>query len=200
MPENSSADFSLVATDVDDSRLNISWLIDGDLAGEGQNFTYAADFSSAGKHNITAVVSDGRLEASRTWNVTVTNVNRPPENVSILSPANGTKLPYGAKANFTAAATDPDGDALTFTWKDTNGKALGAGRSFETKSLSKGKHVVTLEASDGNATVTASVTLSVAPPASSSTPGFPAALLLGALAAALIVARRRGMRGPPLHA
>jgi hypothetical protein len=200
IPENSTADFSVVAADVDDPRLNISWLVDGREAGTGQNFTYAADFSSAGKHNVTAVASDGKLEASRTWNVTVTNVNRPPENVSILSPANGTKIAYASKVNFTAAATDPDGDALTFTWKDTNGKALGAGRSFETKSLSRGKHVVTLEASDGTATVTASVTLSVAPPASSSTPGFPAALLLGALAAALIIARRRGRRGPPLHA
>jgi hypothetical protein len=191
--ENTSTDFSVVAADVDNpyTDLHFTWYFDGKKAATGANYTYFADFESSGSHNLTAVVDDGLDNVFRTWNLTVTNVNRPPENVSIISPANGTNLPYGAKANFTAAASDPDGDALTFTWKDTNGKVLGAGRSFETKSLSKGKHVVTLEVSDGNATASKTVTISVVPPPEQRTPGFPAVSLLAAAAVSTLVFRAR---------
>jgi hypothetical protein len=197
MSENSSADFSVVAADVDSTALRYAWYLDGEEMGSGANFTYFADFDSAGKRNLTATVSDGALNASRTWTLTVANVNRPPENVSILSPATGAKYPLGGKVDLAGAATDPDNDLLTFSWKDTNGKLLGTGRSVETKTLSKGKHVVTLEVSDGNATVSSSVTLSVVPPPEQRTPGLgPAGVILGAALAMLLGAlakrRRRG--------
>jgi len=196
LAENSSADFSVTASDVDSPHLGYSWYLDGTEVASGASYTYVAGFESSGAHNLSAEVGDGLDRTARTWNLTVTNVNRPPRDVSILSPKNGTKFPYNGKVNLTGAATDPDNDALTFTWKDTSGKLLGTGRAFETKSLSKGKHVVTLEVSDGNATVSASVTLSVSPPPQTRTPGFGvlALLVAGALLSPLARRRRGGAR------
>jgi len=196
LAENTSTRFSVTASDADSPDLEFSWFLDGNEVASGGWYIYQAGFSSAGPHNLTAEVSDGLARVSRTWNLTVTNVNRPAENVSIVSPASGTKFPLGGKVNLTGAATDPDDDPLTFSWKDTNGRLLGTGRIFETRSLTKGKHVITLEVSDGNTTVPASVTLSVVPPPEQRTPGFGifSLLLAGALTMLAVKKARRGER------
>ncbi|MBM4247987.1 MAG: tandem-95 repeat protein [Euryarchaeota archaeon] len=196
MAENSSLDLSVTVEDVDSPALSLVWLVDGVPVGNSRNITYVAGFDSAGPHNVTVRISDGEYDLERTWALSVTNVNRPPGELRILSPANGSRSVSGARVNFTGECSDPDGDPLSFTWRDTGGKVLGTGRSFETKSLSKGKHVVTLEVSDGNVTVSASVALSVTPPPSTGTPGLGPLAALAALAAAApalsaIRARRR---------
>jgi len=191
--ENTSTDFSVVAADIDNpyTDLHLAWYLDRQKIATGANYTYFADFESSGAHNLTAIVDDGLDSVSRTWNLTVTNVNRPPANLRIASPANGSKFKTGETISFSAVCSDPDNDPLTFSWKDTNGNQLGAGRSIELKTLSKGKHVVTLEVSDGNATKTASVTVSVSPPAAARTPGFGIFSFLAAGALLALHAKRR---------
>jgi len=197
--ENTSTDFSVVAMDVDNAYtdLHFTWYLDGKKTATGPNYTYFADFESSGPHNLTAFVDDGLDNIFRTWNLTVSNVNRPPVNLRIVTPGNGSKSKTGERLDFSAECSDPDNDPLTFSWRDTNGKQLGAGRSIELKTLSKGRHVVTVEASDGNATVAASVTVSVSPPLAARTPGFGIFSLLaaGALLASIAKWRRRGKRG-----
>ena len=194
MPENSSTDFSVVVNDVDSLRLVYFWFLDGLPAGSGPTFTYSADYDSAGLHGLTAIVSDGELNISRTWNVTVTNVDRPPANVTITSPADGARFKPGQNVRFSADAVDPDGGALSFSWVDSDGKPVGTGRDLAVKGLASGKHIITLEVSDGNATVSATVSLTVSPPAGSKAPGFSAAAALLAAALAIFLAtnlRRR---------
>ncbi len=199
IPENAATSFSVAVDDMDSPALNVSWLADGRQGTVGRNFTYVADFYSAGSHNVTMMASDGEYQVVQTWNLTVANVNRPPAAPGISSPANGSRFTWGERVNFSAAGTDPDNDTLTFTWKDTGGKVLSTGRAFGTKSLSKGKHVVKLEVSDGNATVTASVALSVSPPPEQGTPGFGAMALAAALLLALLPARRGRRHGGFAH-
>ena len=171
LAENTSADFTVVADDIDTRQLNTTWFLDGSPVGQGGNFTYSADFSSAGNHSLLAAVSDGEFNISAGWNLTVSNVDRPPQGVRILSPTNGTRGAYRAVVNLSGEASDPDGDQLAFTWKDTDGTIIGTGTAVGTRTLKPGKHTITLEVSDGNMTVSDSVALTVgAPPAVSKTP------------------------------
>jgi hypothetical protein len=195
LAENTSADFTVVADDIDTRQLTISWLLDGSLVGQGGNFTYSADFSSAGNHSLEAVVSDGELNISARWNLSVTNVDRPPADVRILSPANGTRLAFNAAVNLSAEGSDPDGDTLTFTWKDTDGKILGAGRSVMLKSLKSGKHTISLEVSDGTLTVSdAVVVTAAAAPAASRTPMLEPLWLLACITLVVAASRARRQR------
>jgi len=60
---------------------------------------------------VTVIVTDvGGLNDQETFTVTVGNVNRPP----VLAPIGAKTVNANAPLTFTAAATDPDGGALTF--------------------------------------------------------------------------------------
>jgi len=193
VPENSSRLFNVTASDIDTATLTIMWSLDGNVVATGPNLTYSPDFNAAGAHNITATVSDGHYNVSRSWAVTVTNVNRAPVEVRIIAPLNGSKSQEGKAVLLQASATDPDGDSLTYRWKDTGGKLLEGGASVSTKLLTKGKHVLTLEVSDGNDTTSATVTVSVSAKPKTNTPGFeaPAFMVAVAFAFALVLLAKR---------
>ncbi|MEM3042917.1 MAG: tandem-95 repeat protein [Thermoplasmata archaeon] len=188
LPENSTLEFHAVAMDADSPALQYLWFLDGAVVGEGPSFNLTPTFDSAGVHDLRIRVSDGELEAEADWRVTVLNVNRPPQNVRVLSPAEGARIQKGRKVVLRACATDPDGDALTFVWKES-GRVLGTGELLELGGFKEGRHTLTVLVSDGNSTVDASVSFAVAPPPSSSSPapGGPM-LLLAALA--LLYAKR----------
>ncbi|HKC86008.1 MAG TPA: PKD domain-containing protein, partial [Blastocatellia bacterium] len=58
----------------------------------------------------------------------------------------------GDKVALTAAASDPNGDALLFSWKSSGGRIIGQGvnTQFDTVSLNPGDYTVTIEVSDGH--------------------------------------------------
>lgn len=191
-PENTTQMFSVVALDVDSSALDHTWYLDGNETGTGPDFSFLAGFDSAGSHNLTARISDGELEASRSWELTVTDVNRPPVGVRIISPANGTTLQQGKPVIFTAEGTDPDGDNLTFSWKANGAKFLGSGRSLSVKWLSVGKHTIALEASDGGSTVITVIEVTVSAQGEARrVPGLDIMPILACIALAMLFARRR---------
>jgi hypothetical protein len=105
-----------------------------------------------GTHRVTVTVSDGRGSmASVSFDLVVANVNDLPV-VKSAAPLNGTSYEKGEEVSFTATATDADGDALTFIWRE-GGKELGRGSPFTTTGLKPDRHTVTLVVDDGNATV-----------------------------------------------
>jgi len=200
MTETDMQNFSIEVKDVDSdvSELLINWSLNGvHIRGAvGLQYSFDTDYDSAGEYTLTVEVKDNEntsLAVNVTWNITVSDLNRKPENVKIISPDRNATFTEGRSISFKAdVARDPDGDNLTYEWYDENGNLLSNQSAFETKSLKKGEHTITLKVSDGKDTVTDTITIKVKKKKES--PGFellPAAAVLGLLGA---LALRRRMR------
>ncbi|MCD4666741.1 hypothetical protein K8R47_02950 [archaeon] len=85
--ENSSQLFLITGNDNDTlDTLNFSWYLDEELnqtstgsPGSQKSFTYNANFSDEGYHNLTIFISDGTNETFDYWNITVNHTNSPPD-------------------------------------------------------------------------------------------------------------------------
>ena len=73
--ETNSVDFRVLASDLNKDDLSYEWLVDDKKVKEGREFFYETTYKDAGNHKVSAVVSDGTLNASNEWNVNVANVN-----------------------------------------------------------------------------------------------------------------------------
>ncbi len=116
LAEGEALTIAVNATDPDDDAL--TYAATGLPAGASftqQTFTWTPDFTQAGTHPVTYTVTDGQVSPplpSRSLTLTVTEVNRPP----VLPPLAPQRLPEGQPFTVTLpAATDPDGEALTYT-------------------------------------------------------------------------------------
>ena len=113
-------------------------------------------FSSSGSYNVTITASDSTLTDSTNFVWTVNNVNQAP---SLIAPGNQSNN-EGDIVSLSASASDPDGDIISYS-----ASGLPAGISIDTNTGSisgtlangsNGNHVVTITASDGNLTDSAS--------------------------------------------
>jgi hypothetical protein len=192
MNEQETKTFNITAFDVDKDPLEYTWSVDSkDKDVNEATFDYTPDYNAAGTHKVTAVVSDGKDTAEFTWTVKVTNVNRKPT-ATIASPLSQASFSSGAQIKFTAAASDPDSDKLTYKWF-SDGTQIGTMADFS-GTLPSGTHTITLEVSDGTDTYTTAGTSITVKKASSpaSAPGFEGLVLVaGILAAVLLYSRRK---------
>ena len=105
--------------------------------------------ANVGPNPVTLVASDGVNSAQQSFTITVTAVNDPPAFTS-TAPTAGTE---GVLYTYTATATDPDGDTLTFAaptrpaWLTLSGATL----SGTPGQANVGTHNVTITVSDGTA-------------------------------------------------
>jgi regulation of enolase protein 1 (concanavalin A-like superfamily) len=154
--ENDILDFSVAASDVESGAgVTYAWSLDGAPAATGvTGYTFRTNYSSAGDHTVKVEVSDGELSTSVAWLITVKNVNREPSKAAIVSPKAGAVFKEGVSVQFEGDATDPDGDALSFSWLE-GFTELGTGQNLSTL-LAAGIHKVMLEVSDGTATARSS--------------------------------------------
>jgi hypothetical protein len=70
----------------------------------------------------------------------------------------------GQNIHFSCSASDPDGDALSYSWVSSQDGTINSSSSFDTSGLSEGVHVVTVSVSDGhgnNASASVAITLIV---------------------------------------
>jgi hypothetical protein len=131
--EGSTVTFTYTATDPDAGTTLAFSLVSAPAGASittGGAFTFVLPVNPATSYQITAVVSDGSL--SDTARATIT-VNRKPVFGS-RTPSTVTTVSRNVATTFTVTATDPEGSALTFTWK-VNGVAEAATGNTLTKTF-----------------------------------------------------------------
>jgi hypothetical protein len=126
-----------------------------------QTFTWTPGFDQAGIYPVTLTVSDGAAQDSQSISITVLNVNRPPLLELIGDPFG----PALESLTFTVAATDPDGDALSYSMLNLPGGASFSNQRFAwTPALSDaGSYPLTVVASDGDLEDMQQITLTIGP-------------------------------------
>jgi PKD repeat protein len=103
-------EFHVEATSPRERPLTITFLVDGDPRATESTFSFEP--ASAGTYRVTAVVSDGELEAIHEWTVTVESVaNVPPTVVLSVEPGSG-DAPLHAR--FRVQGADPDGQVVRY--------------------------------------------------------------------------------------
>lgn len=162
--EGSTLSFAISATDPDGDPLTYgaSNLPTGAaFNASNRTFTWTPGYTQAGSYSVTFFVSDGKLIASETVSITVTDTNRPP----VLSAGGAKSVNADSLLSFTVSGSDPDGDPLTFSAATLpSGAAFNpSNRTFTwtPNSTQVGSHKVTFNLSDGKLTASETVEITV---------------------------------------
>jgi len=125
----------------------------------GQTFTWTPGYDQAGSFSVTFIASDGTDQDSEAITITVINVNRAP----VLTAIDNKTAYADVLLTFTIDATDPDGDAITYSAGTLPSGATFTDQDFNwTPSQSQvGSYAVTFTASDGQLQDSEMVTLTV---------------------------------------
>ena len=139
-------------TDPDNDPLTYTWSSTcGRVDGTGPQVRWLSNGVPAGSCAISAKVDDGRGgSASSGVSVNVEpKPNRPP---TIMCSADRSSVFAGERVHITTNASDPDGDALTYTWRTNAGRVMGSGAAvdFDTTGLAPGAYTVTVRVDDGH--------------------------------------------------
>jgi hypothetical protein len=141
------------ASDPDGDPITYTWMASGgNVSGNGAQERWVFGNIAPGAYTATVRVDDGRGGNSTcTVDARVDpRPNRPPT-VSLAPDRNPVLV--GERVVFTATASDPDGDPLTYTWS-TNGGQLSPGaamnlRNLDTTGVTPGLYTVTVRVEDG---------------------------------------------------
>jgi hypothetical protein len=160
--EGQSQAFSVSASDLYGDPLTYSWKLGSTFVGTAASYTYVSDYNSAGTYTVLANVSDGVYSATRSWQLVVNNVNRAPT-INSYSPTSLTpSVNEGSSLAFSAVASDPDGDAVSYVWKlDGTQVSTSSSYTYNPGYTSSGSHAVTVTVSDGSLSTTNTWTVTV---------------------------------------
>ncbi len=151
--EGTAQEFTVSAQDLDADPLTYKWLLDGTpvTGATSDSWTLATNFSSAGNRVVRVEVSDGKDKASVDWTVLVVNSNRPPVINSTTPTGTTATATENMPAVFAVDATDPDNDALTYSWAVDDvpiGGATSKSYSWKPSFDSQGPHALTVTVRD----------------------------------------------------
>ena len=144
--EGSSILFNVTASDPNGDAINYSWTLNLVEKSTNQSWLYEPTYTEAGQYNVTIMVSDGSMNDSHSWNLTVNDTNRLPKygiiNQSSQSEFSGGTLyqvnitaesgnitlaksdgiNYFAEGNFTSSVIDMGSNTnitlLNLSWKE----------------------------------------------------------------------------------
>jgi hypothetical protein len=209
--EGTTIEFRVNATDPDDSTLIYTWVLDGVTPSQTftGSFNWTPDYQAAGRHTLKVIVSDNAgATAEHTWQMQISQSNRPPV-VAIIRPPAAT-FKAGQSILLQADATDPDGDPLTYTWSFGGLFQPKTGENITLQILAAGNYTVRLTVSDGSLSGTATTEIDIVydkppeqncttcngtpPPPPPVVPGLEAAgalLALGGVAVVFVVVTKR---------
>jgi len=129
--------------------------------GDGASSTLANPlhtYTTVGTFTATVTVTDN-FGLTAQASVVITVINQPPIVAPTASPVNGL-VPLDVQ--FTANGSDPDGNPLTYLWDFGDAASSTLANPLHTYT-NPGTYVATVSVSDGEFTVTGSVTISVTP-------------------------------------
>jgi len=146
--------FVVTAIDLEDDPLTYTAInLPSGASFNNQIFSWTPNYDQSGSYDVVFVVSDGSSTDAETITITVNNVNRAPFLYSI----NDITVEEGDLVDIDPNASDPDNDALTFTFTsplDSNG-------DWQTEEGDEGTYQVTVTVSDGSLTDSQQVTITV---------------------------------------
>jgi len=154
MKEGEALLLNITVYDENLDTLSVKWVIDNKTTSETTSkYNFSADYNSSGKHSVKAVVTDGKAQASKTWELTVVDINRAPVLIQ-FAPSSDVSVPEAGSQLFSASAMDPDGNNLTCTWKldgKTQSPVNGTTAQFTYKPdfEANGTHKVVVNFTDG---------------------------------------------------
>ena len=116
-----------VASDPEGDALSYEWAATGgSFSGTGSTVSWLAP-EPCGDWDITITVKDGKGGITQSTIVVSVVSNQEPVIASVT--ANPATVLPGASSTVTCVASDPDGDALTYTWKADYGEMTGVGET-----------------------------------------------------------------------
>ena len=160
--ENSTLNFTLNVFDSEGDELfmNATGLPSG-AEFSNVTFSWTPNFEQAGNYSVMFNASDGLLSDYEEINITVINTNRAPV-ISSVSPGTNGSVDENSSLEFTAAASDPDGDAVAYNWVMNNEKVSDTDTFvFSPGFEDAGIHLLSVIASDGNLSDIEEITITV---------------------------------------
>jgi hypothetical protein len=139
------------ASDPDSDPLTYSWTTNGgSVEGSGPEVRWNSSGAVPGTYTTKVRVDDRRGGTADCATDILVEVrpNRPP---TIACSADRNSVVVGEPIQVSVAASDPDDDPLTYSWKSNGGRVHGAGASakFDTSGLAPGQYTVTGRVDDG---------------------------------------------------
>jgi tetratricopeptide (TPR) repeat protein len=187
LADGTTQKFQIEASDPEGEPLVYTWTLDGTEAGTQSSFEWKA--RGEGGHQLRAAVRDQKgFSASREWQVAVLPPPQPekpqvvknaPPQITRADPESRVVVaPEGTTLTFSTAASDPDGDTLTYEWSVDGKKVSRAGASasptLSWKAQGAGNHQVRAVVGDrGGLTVAQEWQVAVLAPSTSPTPPPP---------------------------
>ena len=178
--EGLAVSFTATATDLDLPANNLTYgLLNGpagaEITDDGQFSWTPAEAQGPGTHTFNVTVTDGTAIDSQQVAITVSEVNRPP---TLALPTIPASIAQGETLTFTAGATDPDIPENTMTY-GLKGGPSGAGITIQGQfswtpdETQAGSHTFNITVTDGTASDSQQLSISViepAPPTNSTAP------------------------------
>ena len=156
---------AIEATDADGDNLTYSASgLPSGAAFSGNTFTWTPTAAQAGNHPVTFRVTDGQFHDSETITITAGDSSEPSNRQPILGAIGNKSISENERLSFSMSASDPDGDAITYSADGLPSGASLSGQSFAwTPTYSQaGVYQVAFGASDGQNQDTETITITVA--------------------------------------
>ncbi len=186
------------STDPDGTIVSYSWDFGDGYKGTGVQTSHA--YAAIGIFGVELAVQDNFGFSNHTTRA-IDVRDRAPQIISSTPGLGPVTVSAGATWTFSVVGWDPDGDALTYTWRMDGTLAGGNASAFNFSAPSSGTHTVNVTVSDGSLAVSREWTVTVV------ANGFPALIsswpfvvfVVAVIAGVLLfwMARRRRMREAP---